>query len=87
VNADTGAVSDGSTSAVIFVGVDTQFTDVYGIKTYKQFVNTLEDNIIHNGAPNKLISDRNQVIISYLIVDILRNLCIVSQQSDPHQQQ
>ena len=33
VYADTPAVHDGSTSAVVFVGVDTQVTDVYGIKT------------------------------------------------------
>jgi hypothetical protein len=39
------------TAAVIFVGVNTQVTDVYGIKTDKQFVNTLEDNIIQRGAP------------------------------------
>jgi hypothetical protein len=53
VYADTAAVFDGSTSAVIFVGADTQVTDVYIIKTDKQFVNTLEDNIIHRGSPNK----------------------------------
>ena len=87
VYADTPAIHDGSTSAVIFVGVDTQVTDVYGIKTDKQFVNTLEDNIIQRGAPNKLISDRAQVIISNKIVDILRTLCIGSWQSEPHQQQ
>ena len=42
----TPAIKDGSTVAVIFVGVDTQVTDVYSIKTDKQLVNTLEDNII-----------------------------------------
>jgi hypothetical protein len=87
VYADTPAIHDGSTSAVIFVGVETQVTDVYGIKTDKQFVNTLEDNIIQRGAPNKLISDRAQVLISNKVVDILRNLCIGSWQSEPHQQQ
>ena len=45
-------------AAMIFVGVDTQVTDIYGIKSDKQFVNTLEDNVIQCGAPNKkLISD------------------------------
>jgi hypothetical protein len=87
VYADTPAIHDGSTSAVIFVGVDTQVTDVYGIKTDRQFVNTLEDNITQRGAPNKLISDRAQVIISNKVVDILRTLCIGSWQSEPHQQQ
>ena len=87
VYADTPAINDGSTSAVIFVGVDTQVTDVYGIKTDKQFVNTLEDNIIQRGAPNKLISDRAQVLVSNKIVDILCTLCIASWQSESHQQQ
>ena len=45
IYADTPAVDDGSTAAVLFVGIKTQVTDIYGIKTDKQFVNTLEDNI------------------------------------------
>jgi hypothetical protein len=57
VYADVPAIYDGSTTAVICVGVKTQVTDVYGIKTDKQFANTLEDNIIQCGAPLKLISD------------------------------
>ena len=35
VYADTPAIHDGSNSAVIFVGVDTQVTEVYGIKNDK----------------------------------------------------
>jgi hypothetical protein len=54
--ADVPAISNGSVTAVLFVGSDSQVTDVYGIKTGKQFVNTLEDNIIQRGAPHKLIS-------------------------------
>jgi hypothetical protein len=61
---DTPAINDVSVAAVIFVGIDSQVTDIYGIKTDKQFVNTLEDNIIDCGAPHKLIRDRAQVIIS-----------------------
>jgi len=60
--------------------------DIYGIKTDKQFVNTLEDNIHERGAPNKLISDRAQVEISERVQDILRTLFIGSWQSEPHQQ-
>jgi hypothetical protein len=41
-------------------------------------VNTLGDNIIQRGAPNKLISDRAQVIISNKVADILRTLCIAT---------
>jgi hypothetical protein len=40
VYSDVPAIYDGSTAAVIFVGISTQVTDVYGIKTDKQFVNT-----------------------------------------------
>ena len=87
VYAEVPAIDDGSTAAVIFVGTDTQVTDIYGIKTDKQFVNTLEDNITQRGAPHKLISDSAQVIISNKVQDILRTLCIKSWQSEPYQQQ
>jgi hypothetical protein len=86
VYSDTPAVADGSTAAVIFVGIDTQVTDIYGIKTDKQFINMLEDNIIQRGTPNKLIIDRVQVIVSNKVLDILRTYCIKSWQSEPHQQ-
>jgi hypothetical protein len=86
VYSDVPAIYDGSTAAVIFVGVNTQVTDVYGIKTDKQFVNTLEDNIIQRGAPLKLISDRGQAIVSHKVADILRTFCINNWQSEPHQQ-
>ena len=87
VYADVPAVDDGATSAVLFVGTDTMVTDVYGVKTDKQFVNTLEDNIRERGAPNKLVSDRAQVEISNKVQDILRTLFIGAWQSEPHQQQ
>lgn len=87
VYSDVPAVDNGSTAAVIFTGLDTQVTDVYSIKTDKQFVNTLEDNIRYRGAPTKLISDRAQVEISNKVLDILRTLCISDWQSEPHQQQ
>jgi hemerythrin superfamily protein len=43
--------------------MDTQATDIYGTKTDKQLINTLEDSIIQRCATNKLISDRAQVYI------------------------
>jgi hypothetical protein len=86
VYSNVPAIYDGSTAAVIFVGVNTQVTDVYGIKTDKQFVNTLEDNIIQRGAPIKLISDRGQAIVSHKVADILHSFCINNWQSEPHQQ-
>ena len=42
---DTPAINDGSTMAQFFVGRDTLVCDAYGIKSQKQFVNTLYDNI------------------------------------------
>ena len=63
------------------------FSDVYGMKTNRQFVNTLEDHIRERGAMSKLISDCTQVEISKRVIDILRALCIYSWQSEPHQQQ
>jgi hypothetical protein len=87
ISSNVAAIDDGSNVAVLFVGTDTQDTDVYGIKTDKQFNNTLEDNITNRGAPHKLLSDSAQVLISKKVQDILRSLCIKSWQSEPHQQQ
>ena len=87
VCSDTPAADDGSTSAQFFVGVDTLVTDVCGMKSDKQFVNTLEDNICDRGAMNKLISDRAQVEVGRKVKDILRALVIGNWQSEPHQQQ
>ena len=54
---DTPAVDSGVTSAKFFVGCDSMVCDVYPMKTSKQFVNTLEDNIRDRGEMNQLISD------------------------------
>ncbi len=87
VFSDTPAIDGGETCAQIFVGIDTLVTDVYGMKSEKQFVNTLEDNIRERGAMNRLISDRAQVEISARVLGILRALHIGQWQSEPHQQQ
>jgi hypothetical protein len=44
---------------------------VYPIKSDKQFVNTLLDNITQRGVPTKLISDRAQVEISERVKQVL----------------
>jgi hypothetical protein len=87
VYSDTPAVDSGATSAQLFVGTETLLTDVYGMKTDKQFVSTLEDNIRERGAMSKLISDRAQVEISNKVMDIVRALFVRTWQSEPHQQQ
>ena len=61
---DTPAIVSGITMAEIFVGIRTLVTDVYPLKSQKQFVNTLEDNIRFRGAMTKLISDYAKVEIS-----------------------
>ena len=58
--------------AQICVGKRTLVTDVYPLKSQKQFVNTLEDNIRFRGAMTKLISDYATVEISNKVKDILR---------------
>ena len=47
--------------AKIVLGKRTLVTDVYPLKSQKQFVNTLEDNIRSRGAMTKLISDYAKV--------------------------
>lgn len=86
VYSDTPAIDDGSTAAQIFVGTRTQLTDVYGMKSDKEFVNTLEDSIRTRGAISRLISDCAQSELSSRVLDILRVLCIDSWRSEPHQQ-
>ena len=52
---DTPAVDDGSTMAQFFCGHDTLVCDAYGIKSTKQFINTLSDKIRKWGAMDTLI--------------------------------
>ena len=83
---NTQAVDSGVTSAQFFVGCDTMVCDAYPMKTSKQFVNTLEDNIRERGAMNRLVSDSAEVEISVKVKDILRTLIIDSWQSEPYYQ-
>ena len=83
---DTPAIDSGVTMAQIFVGKRTLVTDVYPLKSQKQFVNTLEDNIIFRGAMTKLISDYAKVEISNKVKDILRMYHSSSWNSEPYHQ-
>jgi hypothetical protein len=72
IYSNTPAIDCGITSAQLFVGTKTCFpSDVYPIKSDKQFVNTLLDNITQRGAPTKLISDCAQVEISERVKQVL----------------
>jgi len=86
VYSDTPAIGSGVTAAQFFVGTKSLVCDIYPMKTDKQFVNVLLDNIRRRGAMTKLISDRAQVEISNKVQDILRNLMIGDWQSEPHHQ-
>jgi hypothetical protein len=71
IYSNTPAIDCGVTSAQLFVGTKTHTADVYPIKSDKQFVNTLLDNITQCGAPTKLISNRAQVEISEHVKQVL----------------
>ena len=83
---DTPAVDDGSTMAQFFCGRDTLVCDAYGIKSTKQFINTLSDNIRKRGAMDILISDGGKYEISQRVTDLLRSLFIQDYQSEPYHQ-
>ena len=83
---DTPAINDGSTMAQFFVGRDTLVCDAYGIKTQKQFINTLNDNIRFRGAMTTLITDGGRYEISKKVADLLRNLFIKQHESEPYHQ-
>ena len=85
---DTPAVDDGSTMAQLFCGHDTLVCDAFGIKSTKQFINTLSDNIRKQGSIDILISDGGKYEISQRVTDLLRSLFIQDYQSEPcHQHQ
>jgi hypothetical protein len=50
VFSDTPAVDCGATAAQLLVGRKSLVTDVYGLKTDKEFLNALEDNIRERGS-------------------------------------
>ena len=83
---DTPAVDDGSTMAQFFCGHDTLVCDAYGIKSTKQFINTLSDNIRKWGAMDTLISDGGKYEISQRVTDLLHSLFIQDYQSEPYHQ-
>ena len=70
---DTPAVDDGSTMAQFFCGRDTLVCDAYGIKSTKQFINTLSDSIRKRGAMDTLISDGGKYEISKRVTDLLHS--------------
>ena len=83
---DTPTVDDGSTMAQFFCGHDTLVCDAYGIKSTKQFINTLSDNIRKWGAMDTLISDGGKYDISKGVTHLLQSLFIQDYQSESYHQ-
>ena len=86
VFSDTPAVDSGVKQAQVFVGRDTLVADAYPMKSGKQFVNTLKDNIRRQGAMDKLLSDSAKTEISNKVMDILRAYHISNWYSEPYHQ-
>ena len=72
--------------AQIVVGKRTLVTDVYPLKSQKQFVNTLEDNIRFRESMTKLISDYAKIEISNNVEDMLRMYHSSGWNSEPYHQ-
>ena len=86
VFSDTPAVDIGVKQAQLFVGIDTLVAIAYLMKSGKQFVNTLEDNIRRRGPMDKLLSDSAKPEISNKVMDILRVYHISNWHSEPYHQ-
>ena len=72
VYSDTPAIDSGVKMAQLFVWKKSLVSDIYPMRSGKQFVNTLEDNIHRHGAMDKIISDSDMSEISHKVKDILR---------------
>ena len=72
--------------AQFFCGHDTLVCDAYGIKSTKQFINTLSDKIRKSGAMDTLISDGGKYDISKGVTDFLHSLFIQDYQSESYHQ-
>ena len=75
-----------SDTSAVDCGHDTLVCDAYGIKSTKQFINTLSDNIRKKGAMDTLISDEGKYEISKRVTDLLHSLFIQDYQSEPYHQ-
>ena len=90
VFSDRPVIHDGSTMALFFVGNDTlvcdAYGDTYGIRSQKQFINTLYDNIKTRQAMDTIITDGGKYEISKKVADLPRSLFIKQYESEPYHQ-
>ena len=77
---------DGSMCAQLYVGKQSNFTKIYGMKTESSFPTTFLDFIRRYGAMKGLRSDNAKTQIQEAIRDIQRNYRIDDWQSAPYQQ-
>lgn len=76
----------GYTCAQLYVGKESTFTEIYGMKSKNQMPETLQDFIRQWGAPSGLMSDSAKVETSKQIKNILRMYAIKDMQSEPYHQ-
>ena len=62
----------------LFIGKNTLVCDAYGIKSQKQFINTLYDNIKTRGPMDTMITDGGKYIISMKFADLHGSIFINS---------
>ena len=86
VFSDTPAAESGVKQAQVFVGRDPLVADAYPMKSGKQFVYTLEDNIRSRGTMDKLLSDSAKTELSNNVMDIHRAYHISNWYSEPYHQ-
>ena len=72
---------------MLYMGRTTYMMDAFGVKTDKEFVNTLEDIIHKWGAMHMLISNGAKSAVSKKALDPLRALFIKDWHLEPHNQQ
>ena len=70
----------------MFVGRDSLVADGYPVKSEKQIVDTLEDNIQRWGAMDKLLSDSAKPEIYNKMIDFLRAYHSLNCHSEPYHQ-
>ena len=82
----TPAVESGVKQAQVFVSRDSLVADASPMKSGKQFVNTLEDNIRRRGAMDKFLSDSAKTETSNKVIDIFRAYHISNWYFEPYHQ-
>ena len=76
IYSETPCNDDGSTCVNLFVSTKSLVSDIYGMKTDKQFVNTFKENIRTRGKMSKLISNYDKSEVRNFAHSILWELFI-----------